>query len=91
MVLKRVPHQKRMIAVLGGVDGIAMLTEVRNRTSVWNWIASGRFPARYFLVMTTALAAHGYAAPAKWWDQRGQYQDHKYDAATQDDEQVVAA
>lgn len=73
MVLKRIPNQKRLVAVLGGIDGIQLLTGA-GRTSIFNWIAWKQFPARYFLVMTTALATRGYKAPPSWWDQRGNHE-----------------
>jgi hypothetical protein len=51
---------------LGGNEGVMELTG-RKQTAVLNWRASGKFPAKFHLLMTQALAHRGLRAPASLW------------------------
>lgn len=51
---------------LGGNVGVAALTG-NTPGAVWNWRSFGRFPSKFYLVMTEALAEKGYQAPASLW------------------------
>ena len=58
--------------VLGGVDGVEQLTGAL-RTAIFNWLAEGQFPARYYVVMSTALMREGHPAPHWMWGQQGNH------------------
>lgn len=51
---------------LGGNAGVAELTGSTSK-AVSNWRSFGRFPAKFYLVMTAALAGKGMRAPAALW------------------------
>jgi len=51
---------------LGGNAGVAELTG-STRKAVSNWRSFNGFPAKFYLVMTAALAGKGKRAPAALW------------------------
>jgi len=62
-----------VLRALGGARNVARLTGA-GHTSICNWRADERFPARYFLVMNTALEARGYTARHSLWGQEGNHE-----------------
>lgn len=56
----------QVIERLGGVHAVAELTG-RTYAAASNWTRFKTFPANTFAVMTAALAARGYHAPASLW------------------------
>jgi len=65
---------RQVISLLGGINAVAEMTGAL-RTSVHNWRATRRFPARYYVVMTSALAKRDASAPHALWGQEGVF-DH---------------
>lgn len=57
---------REIIDVLGGTKAVVEMTGVGN-TSVSNWRVSGKFPAKFHLLMTSALDRKHYEAPASLW------------------------
>lgn len=55
-----------VIDALGGLNALAALTGSTYK-AVGNWKAGSAFPARTFLIMTSALRDRGYSAPASLW------------------------
>lgn len=53
--------------VLGGLQTVAVLTGSKYK-AVANWKAANAFPAKTFLVITTALRDRGFSAPATLWN-----------------------
>lgn len=56
----------RVIDALSGTTAVARLTG-RKPQHVTNWRSTGRLPAETFLILSRALAKHGYCAPASLW------------------------
>jgi hypothetical protein len=69
---------------LGRAPGICALTG-KSRACVWNWQQAQCFPARYYRVMTDALARQGYVADMRLWN----FADHRQEDKSSLD--VVAA
>lgn len=55
-----------VIDALGGTAATARLTG-RKDQHVSNWRASGKLPAKTFLILKQELKARGLAAPSKIW------------------------
>ena len=55
-----------VIDTLGGVAPVAKLTK-SSAPAVCNWVQFGRFPAKTYVVMTTALRRKRRSAPASLW------------------------
>jgi hypothetical protein len=64
-----VEHQTAadVISSLGGLSAVAELTRATPK-SVWNWKKSGRFPAKTYLALISALAHRGDTAPNTLWN-----------------------
>ena len=59
--------ERDVIAALGGIQAVAELTG-ESYGAVCNWLSRG-FPARFYAIMTDALAAKGIAAKRVLWGQ----------------------
>lgn len=55
-----------VVAALGGPTKVGKLTS-RAPQQVWNWKRANRFPGRFYLLMTRALAERGYTAVDQLW------------------------
>lgn len=55
-----------VIETLGGMPEVGRLTGYPPK-QVWNWKASGQFPAKTYLILTDALRSIGKTAPASLW------------------------
>jgi hypothetical protein len=55
-----------VIKALDGTTAVARLTN-RKPQHVTNWRATGRLPAKTFLIISRALAERGMAAPPSLW------------------------
>lgn len=55
-----------IVHALGGVRAVSEMSGARPST-VYNWCARQRFPAKTFLSFRKALADRGYSAPAVLW------------------------
>jgi hypothetical protein len=56
-----------VISSLGGLSAVAEVTRTTPK-SVWNWKKSGRFPAKTYLALISALAHQGDTAPNNLWN-----------------------
>lgn len=66
MSLEQLETADEVVAALGGNPSVEALTESKP-TAVCNWVATGSFPPKTYVVMTMALAALGKTAPAALW------------------------
>lgn len=51
---------------LGGIPATAILTGADYKAA-FNWKSAGKFPSRFFLVMSQELERRGFTAPASLW------------------------
>lgn len=58
-----------VLSQLGGTAAVMALTGIRTEQAVSEWKRRGMFAARYYVVMTQALAGLGLAADPKLWGQ----------------------
>jgi len=68
--LKTLTTVNRVIRQLGGTAAVARLTGC-GVTAVCNWRARGRFPTRFYALMTGELCARGFIARPQLWGQQG--------------------
>ena len=65
---RRLRSCAEVMKALDGPMAVSALTGARYGT-VWPWSKSDTFPAKYFAVMSWALARRGYVAHPSLWDQ----------------------
>ena len=67
LALKPCQSLEDVFAALDGDNGVMALTKSR-QNNVFNWRnAQRKFPAKFYLIMTRALAKKGYTAPPSLW------------------------
>jgi hypothetical protein len=67
LALKPCRSLEDVFAALDGDNGVMALTKSR-QNNVFNWRnAQRKFPAKFYLIMTRALAKRGYTAPPSLW------------------------
>lgn len=57
---------REVFKALDGYPGMAELVGA-NYKQAFNWISTGQFPSRFFVVMSRALEKRGYTAPSSLW------------------------
>ena len=58
-----------VVDVLGGVMAVAEMTGTK-RSGVYNWLATGRFPADTYLLIQDELKSRNLIAPDYLWPMR---------------------
>jgi len=68
--MRELTKARDVVEYLGGIDAVCAMTG-RDYKTIYHWM-NGTFPARYFLLMTTALKKRGFTAPPALWGQEEQ-------------------
>jgi len=67
--LEKLATMDDVLTRLGGTAAVMALTGIKTEQAVSEWKRRGVFAARYYLIMSQALARAGYEADPRLWGQ----------------------
>jgi DNA-binding phage protein len=65
-----------VVDALGGIHAVAEITGTK-RSGIYNWLATGQFPADTYLLLQTELKIRNLVAPDYLWPMRQAVQPKK--------------
>jgi len=66
MEAQELTSTKQVFEVLGGIAGVAKLTN-SNYSTAGNWSSTNKFPARTYITLQRELAERGFSARPELW------------------------